>query len=62
MPKNSLSPTKEIEEEPEQIWSPSDNEPDTRAATQERQGFKFSEGHEMASEMAAKLKIVRIFQ
>ena len=59
MPKKSISPTEEIEEEPEQMSSPLHSEPDTGAATQERRRYKFSEGCEMAAELSDKLEEVK---
>ena len=59
MPKRSHSPTKEVEEEPKEMSTPPHSEPESGSATQERRRYKFSEGCEMAAEMADKLEKVQ---
>ena len=56
-----MNPNTEMEvgDEQDQMTSPPRSEPSTESRTRARQRYKFSEGCEMASELAAKLEIVQ---
>ena len=57
MPKKN--PNAEMEDELEQMASPPRSEPSSEGQTIARKRYQFSEGCEMASELAAKLAIVQ---